>query len=511
MNGQEPSITRTDPRAYYLWLQTQRIPPYQAAMMVQQRFPVQSPEERARQQANQAQSNALAQTGGTIGGILVTQEALRNFPNVREWTGFGQQPTFDSSGSIGITRSVPGQTLDLDALAASQTPGAIGGTAQAPVTPKVVSVKGTTATVEMPTGGTQQVPAEALNDPGFWSSVNWGQVAQGGLALAQLYGAYRAYQSGDKLGAGIYGAAGAGSLAASGALGAQAAGAASGAAGGYLIPGLNILAGAYGGYQTAEQLSDMAAGSKRTQTGVLGGATSGAALGAGIGSIVPGAGTAIGAAIGAVVGGLAGAVGSWTGSSKGKAQMMRDQIRGVLQEGGILNQDFKGTLANGTQYDFGKDGSTLKWKNIDKIAEKQPSAWNAAVPLTDALATAYGFVGQKASDISAWYAKGAVSNAGDDPNIAIANARHFAQQQNITYDQIKAKLDEAIRDERINQSQYDYYLGGARQLTAGIKPQQGPQVRPPAPNAPQVQIPPQAKPAKQSIRDVLKTNIKTQG
>lgn len=502
MNGQEPSITQTDPRAYYLWLQTQRVPPYQAVQMVQQRFGApKSPEEQARQRANQAQSNALAQTGGTIGGILVTQEALRNFPNVREWTGFGQQPTFDASGSIGITRSVPGQTLDLDALAASQTPGAIGGTAQAPTTPKVVSVKGTTATVEMPTGGTQQVPAEALNDPGFWSNVNWGQVAQGGLALAQMYQGYKSLKEGNKVGGGINLAAGAGNLAVT-------TGATSGA---YVVPGLNIAAGAYGGYQTAQALGDMAAGTKRTQTGVVGGASSGAAIGAGIGSIVPGVGTAIGAGIGALVGATAGAIGSWTGSSKGKAQMMRDQIRGVLQEGGILNQDFKGTLADGTQYDFGKDGSTLKWKNIDKIAEKQPSAWNAAVPLTDALATAYGFVGQKASDISAWYAKGAVSNAGDDPNIAIANARHFAQQQNITYDQIKAKLDEAIRDERINQNQYDYYLGGARQLTAGIKPQQGPQVRPPAPNPPQVQIPPQAKPAKQSIRDVLKTNIKTQG
>lgn len=81
MNGQEPAITQQDPRAYYLWLQTQRVPPVQAVQMVQQRFGTpKTPEEQARQQANQAQSNALAQTGGTIGGLLIGQQALQGFP-----------------------------------------------------------------------------------------------------------------------------------------------------------------------------------------------------------------------------------------------------------------------------------------------------------------------------------------------------------------------------------------------------------------------------------------------
>jgi hypothetical protein len=316
-----------------------------------------------------------------------------------------------------------------------------------------------------------------------------------------MYGAYRSFKEGDKVGGGINMAAGVGNLAVTSGL----------TSGSYVVPGLNILAGGYQGYQTAEQLSDMAAGSKRTQTGVIGGATSGAAIGAGVGSIVPGVGTAIGAGVGAAVGAIAGAVGSWTGSSKGKAQVMRDGIRGVLQENNILDKDFKGTLADGSTYDFGKDGSTLKWKEIDKVAEKNPNSWNSVVPLTDAIAAAYGFVGQKASDISAWYAKGAVSNAKDDPNTAIANARHFAQQQGLTYDQIKQKLDEAFKDERINQTQYDYYLGGAKQVTAGM-PQsqpQGPATRPPAPlpqGTPQGPIQESGK--KKSIRDILQSNMK---
>lgn len=507
--GAEPQVNQKDPRAYFLWLRAQGMPPMQATQAVEQRFgPPKTQEEINRENASSSQTNALAGTAGTVGGILATREIMQGFPNVKDALGYKPEPNFADSGSIGITRQVPNQTLDLDAIASSGTSGTSGGLAQG--APEVVKVDGATATVKLPTGQTQQVPTESLSDANFWGNVNWGQVAQGGLALAQMYGAYQSYKSGDKVGGTINMAAGAGNLAA--ATGAVATGAAAGTTGAYVIPGLNILAGGYAGYQTADALGDMAAGSKRTQTGVIGGATSGAAMGAGIGSFFgPGYGTAIGAGVGAVVGGIAGAVGSWTGSSKGKAQVMRDGIRGVLQENNILDKDFKGTLADGSTYDFGKDGSTLKWKEIDKVAEKNPNSWNSVVPLTDAIAAAYGFVGQKASDISAWYAKGAVSNAKDDPNTAIANARHFAQQQGLTYDQIKQKLDEAFKDERINQTQYDYYLGGAKQVTAGM-PQsqpQGPATRPPAPlpqGTPQGPIQESGK--KKSIRDILQSNMK---
>jgi len=494
--GPEPQVTQKDPRAYFLWLRAQGMSPMQATQAVEQRFgPPKSQDDINRDNARRGQANAIAGTAGTVGGMLVGQEAVRGFPNVKEAFGYGPQPNYAESGSLSITRPVPRETLDLDAIGNTST-GVTGG---APATPKVVSVKGGTATVEMPTGGTQQVPVESLNDSSFWSNVNWGQVAQGGLALAQMYGAYKAYQGGDKIGAGLSGASGVANI----------AGAAGADLGANLIPGLNIATGAYTGYKTAEALGDMAAGSKRTQTGVVGGATAGASIGAGVGSIVPGVGTGIGAAVGAVVGATAGAIGSWTGSKKGKAQTMRDGIRGVLQQSGVLDDKFQGTLADGTKYDFGKDGSTLKWKEIDKVAEANPSSWNAVVPLTDAIGAAYGFVGQKASDISAWYAKGAVSNAKDDPKVAIANARHFAQQQGLTYDQIKQKLDEAFKDERINQTQYDYYLGGARMVTQ-YDQKADKRTRAPAPMQPQA-APKPSEPVvegKQSIGDVLRRNVK---
>lgn len=102
MNGQEPAITQQDPRAYYLWLQTQRVPPVQAVQMVQQRFGTpKTPEEQARQQANQAQSNALAQTGGTIGGLLIGQQALQGFPALSGLFGSGTAGATGVAGAAG--------------------------------------------------------------------------------------------------------------------------------------------------------------------------------------------------------------------------------------------------------------------------------------------------------------------------------------------------------------------------------------------------------------------------
>ena len=353
--------------------------------------------------------------------------------------------------------------------------------------------------------GMPKTPEEQAKDRA--SQAQTAGLAQTGGALAGTVGA--GYLTGQLLGSGTgavaptvaattgasaAGATGAGTVATptlvsatqTGASAGAGAGAGAGGAGSTTLAAYGPYAapvaaavGLYGGYKTAEMLGDAAAGSQRTQQGALSGAASGAALGSSVDLYTGGATMGLGTLIGGAIGALAGATGSWTGSSKGKAQFTRDNIRGILKKGNILNDKYQGTLADGTLYDFGKDGSTLKWKEIDKIAAANPNAWKSTVPLTDALSAGYGFVGQNASDISAWYAKGAVSNAGDDANVAKANARHFAAQQGITYDSIKSKLDEAIKDNRINQTQYNYYLGGAQDLTSGSTQAQG--VRPPTP------------------------------
>ena len=471
---QDPQITYQDPLAYIAWLRTRGLNPLQIQEAVYSRFgPGKPPDQRLREQQDQESNAQLAQAGGAVGGLVVTNEALRGFPNVGEW--LRSKPTTTTPST---TQQAPQPTTTGTPSATTATvPSNVAQTALSGnnVLPQGSAVpQGYTAVGTSADGGTIVAPTKYVNslptdDPEFLSSVNWNAVGTGALSALAAYQAYQSYKKGDYAGAGISGATAA-------SLGASAAGQAglqfagqqtlAGAA-----PYLGVAAGAYQGYKTAEMIGDTAAGSQRTQQGALGGATSGALIGSYFGPW--------GTVIGAGVGGLAGAVGSWTGSSKGKAQFARDNIRGVLQKGGVLDQNFQGTLADGSTYDFGKDGSTLKWKNIDKIAEAQPGAWSGAVPLTDALATAYGFVGQKASDISAWYAKAAVSNAGNDANIAKQNARHFAAQQGITYDMIKGKLDEAKADNRINDSQYNYYMQGAQDLV-GAAPAVTKQVAPPS-------------------------------
>lgn len=422
-------------------------------------------QQRQKEAGRSGQMAAVGQVAGTLGGyyaankgyeyLFPTKEAVADTAT-KAIPGTGYQ----TSGTLGITRAVPPPTTIVDGSQAG-----------------VLDLSGKTASINTPSGA-QEVPVEALNDPGFLSSVNWGNVAQGATGVLQLAQAYKMYKSGDKGGAGLIGATGAANLAAAGAFGTAASTGATTALGGNLIPGLNLAAGLYGGYKTAQMLSDAPGGSQRTKQGALGGAGSGAALGTAI--LGPGLGTAIGATIGATIG----AIGSWTGAKKGKAQVMRDGIRKVMQEGGILDQNWQGTLADGSKYDFGKDGSTMKWKAIDEVAAANPNAWSPAVNLADALSAGYGFVGQKASDIAAWYAKAAVSNAGDDAEKAKANVRHFAAQQGMTFDLIKSKLDEAKADNRVSEDQYNRYLAGATDLFTG---QATPGVT--TPGSPQINVP----------------------
>ena len=131
MNGQEPTITQQDPRAYYLYLLSQRMPPMQAVQLVEQRFGApKTPEQRAREQAGQAQNNALAQTAGTVGGLLATQEALRGFPNLAGLFGSGAStgavamPT--ALGGTGAIGGTAGTTVATPTLLGAQTVGGAG-------------------------------------------------------------------------------------------------------------------------------------------------------------------------------------------------------------------------------------------------------------------------------------------------------------------------------------------------------------------------------------------------
>lgn len=465
----EPEITRTNPQAYYYYLRQQGLSIQDAARMLEQRFgPPKSKEQQAKEAAKDSQSAQLAQIGGAIGGLVIGRYVMNNAGKwIDSITGqevaketakqlTDQASTMAQSGSVGLTRAVPDAvTSSVDGSGATVDLG--GGDV-----PDLV-------TVETPVGP-REVPVEVANDPGFLEGVNWGKVAQGAVGAAQVYQAYNAYKSGDELGAGIYGAAGAGNLAASGVAGASAASGASSALGGYLVPGANLAAGLYGGYQTAQYTSDAPSGGRRNTNSAVGGAASGAATGAAIGSVVPGVGTAIGAGVGALVGGLAGLTNSYFGSSKDKYQMLRDGARKSLQGAGILDENYQGTLADGSTFDFGKDGKTHG--KLKEEALGDPAAF------ADAIASIEGLYGRPREAVATLYANAATSNAGGDYDTMLSNMRHFAQQRGFTMESAQQQLNKLKEENLISQNQYDVYLDKARILTGGYELPQEAQARP---------------------------------
>jgi len=223
----DPQITYEDPMAYMAYLRTRGLNPIQIDDLMRQRFGAgQTPEQRQRQQAGQQQRNALAQTGGVVGGAVLTNEAIKGFPNVK---GAFETPKYADSGKITVNRPVPkaegqvvngsGKTVDLNAAPVYE----VGSTTMPDGTPGKL----------MSDGGKVGDNGKIVNPDGSSGGSIKGQ-ALAGLQIAggaaQAYSGYKQYQSGEKLGGaaniagGAYGvAAGTQSLAAGGTAGSLSA------------------------------------------------------------------------------------------------------------------------------------------------------------------------------------------------------------------------------------------------------------------------------------------------
>jgi len=110
MAAQEPALAQKDPKAYYLWLQTQGMSPLQAVQQVQERFGApKSPEEQQKDLANEQMKQSLAQTGGMVGGTLL---ATKGVPAIAS--------LFSSGGAAPATPTLLGaKTVTLAPQAAS--------------------------------------------------------------------------------------------------------------------------------------------------------------------------------------------------------------------------------------------------------------------------------------------------------------------------------------------------------------------------------------------------------
>ena len=87
------------PQQYYAALQQQGLSPYQAYTAVQANFG--DPQSYAnRKNANQEQNSAIGQTLGSVGGLLIGQEAIRGFPNVAGLFGSGAGAGAPGTGAV---------------------------------------------------------------------------------------------------------------------------------------------------------------------------------------------------------------------------------------------------------------------------------------------------------------------------------------------------------------------------------------------------------------------------
>lgn len=246
---------------------------------------------------------------------------------------------------------------------------------------------------------------------------------------------------------------------------------------------LGPIVGVYQGYKTAEYVADAPAGSKRNQMTTAGGAASGAAIGSYFGPW--------GTVIGGVVGAAAGLTLSLTGSSKDQYQMIRDKGREYLIEKGIIGQDYQGTLADGTKFDFGKDGKGLKKLDYDDPLTSE------IISYADSIAAGEGFNGRSKDAMVELYTNAALSNANGNIDIAKANIRHFMQQRQFTPEAVEKELDRQEKAGLISSEERQIWADKVRASVGGVTPSPmappaaaPPGTQPPAapaPGAPKVQ------------------------
>jgi gas vesicle protein len=151
----------------------------------------------------------------------------------------------------------------------------------------------------------------------------------------------------------------------------------------------------------------------------------GASLGASVGFTFGGP---IGAGIGAVVGGISGL---FKTSGKPKEQKERDQMRKMLQQGGILDDKFTIGLADGTRFDMGIDGKKREEWGGRHYFEPDP-----ADPLAQKTFTIFKELANQmfqgndnlVNSLAGYLTKASLSNANGDQNKVQENIKFIISQ-----------------------------------------------------------------------------------
>lgn len=428
--------TSRTPYDIYVSLLQQGVPSMQA---YRQAFPqgVQTGQKTPKQQAKEQQRAGYARVGGALVGALAVKGAGQALSGERV---FGQ--TRDTiSGWFGGAK--PG--ADAAASAAATTPSGLATTAA-----ENAAFNAPAMSFELPAGSTTTPSGDVLAPDGTVkdaaTGLNIGRWAQGIAGAIMVQQGVKQYQSGEKIGGALNVGTGVANIA-------QAAG--SEAAGNY-VPYLNIAAGTYGLGKMAFKSGEY--GKDQKGQLALQGAQSGMQLGAGIGSFFGPAGSAIGGAIGTVAGGTYGFLTGFTGSGKGLRQQVRDKWREAMLENnvGFFDENYKGTLPDGSEFDWGKDKFTFGKKEGD-IDLENPVVGKAAA-YGNVMAALQGAVDRKPREaIATQFLAAGTTNAKDDAEKMRGNFKHFfsklGMDMNTAQQQLKTMFDEG----QLNENEYQVF------------------------------------------------------
>lgn len=207
-----------------------------------------------------------------------------------------------------------------------------------------------------------------------------------------------------------------------------------------------VAGGLYSGYNLAQNLMD-------DKKDPMGGALSGAGLGASLaalgllGPVGPLAALALGAAGGGALGMI--------GSGKDKDQIARDQVRKALKEAGVVDDQWNLTLADGSKFDIGADGSIQNY-NVDFGKEGVGDIVAATNPLA---AIVTGGNPKLKSDFAGYFTNAAMS-AGD----SIENIKKLYADAGLDHAKAYKSIQEMVAAEKLSKEEGDAYLNGLDQL-----------------------------------------------
>lgn len=220
-----------------------------------------------------------------------------------------------------------------------------------------------------------------------------------------------------------------------------------GSAGNAILPA----AGMYGAYDLMRRQSK---GSSDNAKGYLRGGAQGAASGAAVGSYFG----PIGAGIGAAVGGVAGLAGAAFGSNKGKDQVQRDNLRKVLKDNGIVDDQWNIKFADGGTWNMGADGNA-KFIGADgkehyyyQIDSSNPLN-GVAVAYADPLAS---LLGGERNNMVEWYSNALMSGAKDQASV-MARAKELYGKLGITKEAAMEQIQKLQSEGKIAEDRANAY------------------------------------------------------